>query len=242
MPSLHTDAVLRARLWTVCLLVLGMTLTWDALGLDLPAMHGIATVSGFPLRHNWWLERVLHDAMRQAATLAHLWLVAMVFWPLGPMRQLTRWERLSVAVGVSLALLTVNWIKRHSLTSCPWELADFGGAVPYVSHWALNLADGGGGHCFPGGHASAAFAFLGLPLPWLASTNRTKRAAGRRGLLAVAACGMLLGLAQTVRGAHYPSHTLWTAVVCGSVVVLNHELFAAMARWHLHRTARTSVF
>jgi membrane-associated PAP2 superfamily phosphatase len=29
--------------------------------------------------------------------------------------------------------------------------------------------------------------------------------------------GMLAGATQTLRGAHYPSHTLWTLVICGAV-------------------------
>lgn len=237
MPSLHAHPSLRPWLWPTSLTLLVLTLLWDASGLDRPTMAWFATAEGFPLRHQWWLEHVLHDAMRHVATLAHLGLVAMVFWPVGPMRQLSRWERLSVAVGVTLGLLAVNWIKRHSLTSCPWDLNEFGGVAHYVSHWAWGSVDGGGGNCFPGGHASAALAFLGLPLPWLASAQPQARLIGRRLLIGVIGLGLLLGLTQTLRGAHYPSHTLWTGLICWGVALLNHEFFAGLAQWRTRRTA-----
>jgi membrane-associated PAP2 superfamily phosphatase len=41
--------------------------------------------------------------------------------------------------------------------------------------------------------------------------------------------GGILGLTQTVRGAHYPSHTLWTGLICWAVAVLNHWLFDTFA-------------
>jgi membrane-associated PAP2 superfamily phosphatase len=41
--------------------------------------------------------------------------------------------------------------------------------------------------------------------------------------------GGILGLTQTVRGAHYPSHTLWTGLICWAVAVLNHWLFDTLA-------------
>ena len=86
----------------------------------------------------------------------------------------TRWEiilqppfadgtsLLSGLVGSTLlALAMVSTAKHFSHTSCPWELASFGGNTPYVPHWVLGLADGGGGRCFPAGHASTGRAHAG---------------------------------------------------------------------------------
>lgn len=39
-------------------------------------------------------------------------------------------------------------------------------------------------------------------------------------LVAVGLAGLVLGLAQEWRGAHYMSHTLWTAWVCWSVALV----------------------
>jgi membrane-associated PAP2 superfamily phosphatase len=101
-------------------------------------------------------------------------------------------------------------IKRVSLSSCPYELAEFGGLAQYVSHWRWGVADGGPGHCFPSGHAVSAFGFFGLYFMWRWQAPRRARAM----LVAVLLTGLLFGAAQLARGAHYPSHTLWTAWLC----------------------------
>ena len=90
------------------------------------------------------------------------------------------------AGSVESRLLVVSLIKRASLTSCPWDLAEFGGPAQYVSHWVLGLADGGGAHCFPGGHASAALAFVGVALPWLSGRQGSPRTGASRAPAAAA--------------------------------------------------------
>jgi len=109
-----------------------------------------------------------------------------------------------------VALGVVSSLKSLSATSCPWDLAEFGGVARYASHWALGMVDGGGGRCFPAGHASAGFAFVG---GYFALRRRQPRAA-RLWLAASLAAGLVLGGAQQVRGAHFMSHTLWTGWLC----------------------------
>jgi membrane-associated PAP2 superfamily phosphatase len=111
-----------------------------------------------------------------------------------------------------LALLLIVSIKRFSLTSCPWDLAEFGGSAAYVSHWQWGVPDGGGGHCFPGGHASTVFGLLALPLWWWQRSPRRAQLL----LWAILALGLGLGWVQQVRGAHYLSHNLWTAWLCAT--------------------------
>ena len=197
--------------------LLALTLLWDASGLDLPVMHLIGTPQGFALRDTWLLSAVLHDGLRHAMTGA--WLLLIV-WALWPGLRLPRRERWWVVALVGLSLLAVNLVKNASLTSCPWDLRTFGGTAEHVSHWAWGLADGGPGRCFPGGHASSGFAFVALSLPWLlapAGAMARQREVGRRWLAAALFIGLLAGAVQTVRGAHFPSHTLWTLLICGGV-------------------------
>ena len=209
--------------WWLGALVL--TVLWDISGLDLTVMRHIGTPTGFALQHTWVLERVLHEGVRQAATGLFLLLVVWALWParwgMARLRALNlpRRERWVVLLMVVLSLVVVNLIKNASKTSCPWELQLFGGPAVYVSHWSWGLADGGTGRCIPGGHASSAFAFLGLCLPWLmpAANTPRHRAVVMRWLFAVLLAGVVAGVVQTVRGAHYPSHSLWTLVICGGV-------------------------
>lgn len=214
-------------LWLVCLC---LTLAWDASGADLRVMAWLGDEQGFALREHWWLSTVLHDGARQLAMALYLGILAMVVWPLGFWRQVPRLQRLEIAVGIALSLLVVTAIKRISQTSCPWELEMFGGVARHVSHWAWGVSDGGSGHCFPGGHASSALAFIALALPGWMSSDRQHQRTGQKLLLAVLFLGLVLGAVQTLRGAHYPSHTAWTALICAAVAWANHAVFRALAQ------------
>jgi membrane-associated PAP2 superfamily phosphatase len=133
-------------------------------------------------------------------------------------------------LGTLLALALVSIAKHHSLTSCPWDLQLFGGVAQYRSHWAWGVSDGGPGKCFPGGHASAAFAFLALPLGLLASQHAADRRVGWWCLAAVLLAGGVLGATQTLRGAHFPSHNLWTALICWAAALFNHLICRAITK------------
>ena len=213
-----------ARAWLALALC---TLVWDAIGMDLPVVQLIGTPGGFPLQHHLLLERVLHNGLRQLAWVAFgvlvVWAVRRDPAPLGTAP--SQRERLVVLGLVTLALLTINAIKWNSRSSCPWDWTAFGGQVPYVSHWKLFTVDGGSGRCFPGGHASSALAFFAMGLPWLWPPSGTRRPATGVGWLAgVLLGGLVAGGAQTLRGAHPPSHTLWTALICSGVALAGWQL------------------
>ena len=221
--SPHPQVLASLWLWGTLLL---LTLAWDASGSDLSAMTSLGGPDGFAWREHWWLSNVMHSGAKQLAVLLYLGVLAMSLWPLGIWQQLTRSQRLEIAMGITLSLVVVTAIKRISLTSCPWELQAFGGAASYVSHWSWGEADGGGGACFPGGHASSAFAFIALSLPWLTSKQTEHQRLGGTMTAMILLSGLVLGLSQTLGGAHYPSHTAWTALVCAATAWANHGLFA----------------
>lgn len=209
-------------LWVACLV---LTLGWDASGADLHVMAWLGDAQGFALRDHWWLSTVMHEGAKRLAVVVYLALLWMAVSPWGPWRQVPRLQRLEVVVGITLSLLLISSLKRISLTSCPWELQSFGGAATYISHWSWGTSDGGGGHCFPGGHASSAMAFLAMTLPWLASQQVQEKRKGWIWLGAIVLMGLFLGAAQTLRGAHYPSHTAWTALICAATAWANHQVF-----------------
>jgi membrane-associated PAP2 superfamily phosphatase len=186
-----------------------LALGWDASGLDLPLARLAGTVHGFPWRDHWLLSGVLHEGARRASWVVALALCLGVWWPLGPLARLTQRERLQLAVTTLLGALAVSILKAASHSSCPWELADFGGIAHYASHWSLQ-PDGGSGRCFPAGHASSGFTFVGGYFAFRRSDARL----ARLWLLAALGAGLSLGLAQQWRGAHFMSHTLWSAAVC----------------------------
>ena len=153
-------------------------------------------------------------------------------WPWGFLRRLARRERVQLVLSILAAIAASTLVKRISSTSCPWDLAEFGGVARYVSHWSWGLRDGGGGHCFPAGHASAAFGFVA---GWFV-LRRAAPGVATGWLLAALAGGLVLGLAQQLRGAHYLSHTLWTAWICWTVgLVVESGVSGAAVRRHRQR-------
>lgn len=203
------------RLWKTelacTMLSLALLLLWDATSLDLQMARLWGTASGFALRDHWLASGVMHQGGRALAWALAGLLLLNVFRPL--LRRQTLRERVWWLGVVAACVVLVPLLKRASPTSCPWDLAEFGGVAQYVSHWRLGMPDGGGGHCFPSGHASAAFAFLGGYF----ALRRAYPVAALGWLLGVLAAGVLFGLGQLARGAHYPSHTLWTAWICWTV-------------------------
>lgn len=208
-------------------------LAWERLGGDLWVAQAWGSPHGFLWRDHVLLRVVLHDGGRWVASVA---LVVWAVWSsmpsppdAGPDRA-QRWRALGLTLGL---LLLVPILKRWSLASCPWDMTQFGGLASYQSHWSLwwpGSGDGGPGHCFPAGHATTGFAFLpGLWMWWL-HDRRKAWAWGAAALM----FGALMSAVQTVRGAHFVSHHLWTAWLCCTVC-------AVSARWLWHGVTSDSV-
>ena len=218
MLSLLPDSHRRFALWTLATLLL--LAGWDASGLDLPAARLLAGPHGFALQDNWVLTRVLHQGVLPLAWLLAGWITLGVWWPTLGQQRLPAGTRLRWAGSISLALLVIDLMKLASTTSCPWDLAQFGGSAGYLSHWVWGLPDGGSGHCFPAGHASAGFVFIAGFFAWRRHSPRL----ARRWLVGALLAGSVLGLSQQLRGAHFASHTLWTAWICWTIAWGMHAL------------------
>ena len=202
-------------------------LAWEASGLDLWFAHLAGGAHGFPLRDNWLLAHVLHDEAHTAFGVLTVTLFLSVAWP-GSLAGVSQGQRLQWAASALAAGLAVWSLKVLSATSCPWDLQDFGGLAPYLPHWAPR-ADGGPGHCFPAGHAAWGFGLLG---GYFALRESHPRAA--LGVLAASLCaGLVLGLAQQWRGAHFMSHTLSAAWICWAVAWGVDALWRPQRHWRL---------
>ena len=212
------------RDWPITAAALVLLLAWDLAALDLPAARAFGTAQGFAWQHHWLTQRVLHDGGRWLGFMALAALIINIWrpWWAGPGKSERRW---CVAI-TFVCLLAVPAIKQISLSSCPWDLQEFGGVARYVSHWQWGMADGGKGHCFPSGHAIAAFAFFS---GWFMLRGHQPQAA-RWWLGGVLLFGTLFGLAQLARGAHYPSHTLWSAWLCWLICVMAAPLISKVRR------------
>ncbi len=104
---------------------------------------------------------------------------------------------------------------------CPSEISRYGGDVDYVR--VFECYDPGRkparrGRCFPAGHASGGFALLSL-----AALARTRRGQ-LTGIAIGLALGGIMGVYQMLKGAHYLSHTVITALLSWLVFLLWHHL------------------
>lgn len=212
--SLKGQRPVAGYLWCGWLALLMLTLLWDLSALDLATMDLIGSVNGFSLQHQTLLEVWLHDRLRTLGWLIYLggWGWAL-FWK--PSRTFRRADRVFLMTMVTINLLLIVGLKHMSKTSCPWSVRNWGGIASYVSHWRWGVADGGPGHCFPAGHASTAWAFAPLVLAAFWTPGIRVKNSAMAWINSAFSIGVVLtALTQTLRGAHYPSHSLWTGVIC----------------------------
>lgn len=224
VPSFERRGRLVSSAWSWAVAFFALTLGWDASGLDLPLSRLAGGPQGFAWREHWLLTAALHTGARQFSLVLVIWLAAGIWRPTGVLRRLSRPARVQWLASTLISLMLISLLKYSSQTSCPWDLAEFGGATPYLSHWALGRPDGGPGHCFPAGHASAAFAFIRGHF----ALREVSRPAAALLLALVLAAGGVLGAAQQLRGAHFMSHTLWTAWLCWAAACAVDASFRAV--------------
>lgn len=214
----------RADLAVVLLGLTGLML-WDSSSADLALTRLWGAASGFAWREHWLTRMVLHEGGRLLAFSVLAALILNLWRPWT--RRLSRGERWRWLIGTLACALLIPAIKQVSATSCPWDLQEFGGLAQHISHWRWAEPDGGAGHCFPSGHAVSAFAFFGGYF----MLREQHAGAARWWLAAVLVLGVAFGWAQMARGAHYPSHTMWSAWLCWTLWVplaprreLNHRV------------------
>lgn len=215
-PAASRPSTLRFDLLVVAL-SLAVLLAWDLSGLDITLTSWFGNAAGFAWRDRWITGTLLHEAARYPAWLLFAVLLVGIWRPLPFARALSRRERVWWVLTTLACVILIPLLKRGSATSCPWDLARFGGDVlDYVPHWQFWKRDGGSGQCFPSGHASTAFSFLAGAF----ALRRAAPVAARRWLAVTLAFGGVFAWVQVMRGAHYLSHSLWTAWICWTVCTL----------------------
>jgi membrane-associated PAP2 superfamily phosphatase len=173
----------------------------------------------FPLSNHWLLKNVLHDAARTASATAALGLVALtaVAWAIRPTTRLHAYrQELLFAAGASLAAAAiVGTLKHFSGHACPWDLAWFGGTATYRPLLSARAVTSSIHGCFPAAHPLSGYAWLAAGLPLYPLAPRL----ARRWWGIALAIGTLFGAVQVARGAHFPSHVLWSAWLAWAVAI-----------------------
>lgn len=211
--------------------VLLVLLIWDASGLDLwisskiSAMNG-PLIQGFSMRHAWLTESLMHRGGKFFYGIVVVMLVFNYFRPLTPTLRLERNAQRWWFLTMLLCIAAISLLKYLSKSSCPWDLAMFGGTAQHISHWNFVLGDGGPGRCFPSGHVSGAFALMAISFAVRpVSANLAKKV-----LIAVLLIGGILGAGQVVRGAHFVSHVFYSAWICWLICFISARLYLLKGR------------
>ena len=212
-----------ARLLVAALLATVPLIAWIGQATDLDLMLADAmfdfSAQVFPWRHAWLTETFNHGLLKALLTLAAAAFIGCALVDaLEPAPQRDALGRLRLRI-VALAALVVpaaiSILKQASASHCPWDLARYGGTQPYLRLLDSLPAGVAPGHCLPAGHASSALWLVALMVYWL--PNRPRIAA-----IAAAATlgfGLLVGLLQQWRGAHFMTHTLWSMWIACAVVL-----------------------
>jgi membrane-associated PAP2 superfamily phosphatase len=175
---------------------------------------------------NWWIDDVVHTggrwAVRLVAVLAFaLWVATFLERSLRGLRRPAGY----LAVAIVATVGSVGLLKTLTNVDCPWDLQAFGGSFPYVNLFATRPVDLRHAQCFPAAHASSGYSLMALY--FVAYERSRKRAIA--GLAAGVLLGLVFGIAQQARGAHFASHDLWSAFLAW-IMSLTVYAFAFRAR------------
>lgn len=184
----------------------------------------------FPRRSLWFFNDFMHITMKALMLGAALVPVAALLVDAFSGRQLldsrTRGTLAVVVASAILVPIAIGAVKALSIHHCPWNLSRYGGFAPYLRIFDSLPAGMSAGHCFPAGHASSALWLASIATFWL--PERPGKAFA--GLAVCLSPGLALGLAQQARGAHFLTHTLWSAWIAVLVVVVLARLIDPAGR------------
>lgn len=184
------------------------------------------TSGSFVYRRHWFFSTVMHDGGRQLVFVIVLAvLVIFVISFIKPVARGCRYPLGMILVSMMLTTGSIAAIKYSSDTHCPYHLREYGGKYQRVDLSERASISQPAGKCWPGGHASAGFSLWAFYFVALAY----RRALAVPAFLLPLALGIAFGLAQTIRGAHFISHTAWSGLM---VWVINLVLFSVFPLRH----------
>ena len=177
---------------------------------------------------SWWTNELIHTGGQWL--LRGLIVAAMILWvwslqrpSRAPLRRPTAYFVLAsvLSIGITGLLKTVTNVH------CPWALSAFGANQPYLHLFDPRPATMRTGHCFPAAHASFGYSLLALYFVFL----ERRRALARAALALGIGAGLLFGIAQQSRGAHFMSHDLWSAFLVWLICLTTYVFVFSASLW-----------
>lgn len=162
------------------------------------------------LKNAWITSTIIHNVGKHLSLLiALIILITFISTYITQRLRKHRRELLYLLLAAGGGSLLISVLKDISHVSCAWDFTRYGGDAEYATVFT-QILHASGDNCFPAGHASGgyawlAFYFLGIHL------NSNWRWAGLGFALSV---GLVFGVSQQLRGAHFISHDVWTLGIC----------------------------
>lgn len=185
----------------------------------------------FPMRHAWLAETFNHVILKTLFSAVGAFAVMRALWDaVRPAPHCSATWRNGVRVLATSAVLVplaISLLKRASASHCPWDLQRYGGDAPYIR--LLEWMPGGvvPGHCMPGGHASSALWLVAIAAFWWPHSRVKALTAGGAMLL----LGGMVGWLQQLRGAHFLTHTLWSAWIACALILAIYLCHTRLPAW-----------
>lgn len=163
-----------------------------------------------------WTNEVLHTGGRWAvrilvAGVLTFWIAALARPTLHPYRRPAGYFLAATVLSVGL----IGLLKTLTGVPCPWSLAEFGGTLPSAELFQPRPAGWTSSQCFPSAHASSGYALLALYFVF----REHHKILARLGLTVGILAGLVFGIAQQSRGAHFLSHDLWSGFLVWMVAL-----------------------
>jgi membrane-associated PAP2 superfamily phosphatase len=182
-----------------------------------------AELHQWPYRNGWLTQTILHKGGRYLVYVVGVGL--LLSW-LVSCQSISAFHGYSKQLGFLLLAslsgpLIITYLKSHTHIYCPWDLALFGGLKPYIRLFDPIQENLSVGHCFPSGHSGLGFTFVSLYFFFLLVKPEYKY----RGLSAGLAAGLIFGIDQEIRGAHFFSHDVFALAICWFSSLLLFLLF-----------------
>jgi membrane-associated PAP2 superfamily phosphatase len=174
----------------------------------------------FPSENTWFAAVFMHRWVKYFFIALGLVLTAFLAIDLSRTKKLLTADQRRKIVVIVLAFFTVPLViglmKSQSIHHCPWNVNRYGGFAPYLRIFDELPRNIKAGHCFPAGHASSALWIAAFCVFWFPRQPRAALAA----FFLLLTPGLALGWVQQMRGAHFLTHTLWSAWIAGFIIFL----------------------
>ena len=193
--------------------ILGVAVLFEYSGLDIwwESHFFDSARRSWPYRDHWLTEQILHEGGRLFNIAASgIWLIGFVATVL--IRSFKKYQAplLYFLIASAAGPAIVGILKHITHIYTPWDIIPFAGSLPYIRLFDPVPNGLPAGQAFPAGHASGGYAFFSLYF----LLDRFGSPLKRYGIAAGLLLGGLYGFGQQVRGAHFPSHDLFSMIIC----------------------------